>query len=58
MSKHVKINSNFNFIPSNLLPSNRRYYNKIKTIDYVPTPYGLIKQGTENVVPLMEIINE
>ena len=58
VSKHVKINSNFNFIPSNLLPSNRRYYNKIKTIDYVPTPYGLIKQGTENVVPLMEIINE
>lgn len=56
VSKCVKINKDFNFIPGNLLQSNSRYYTKLQEKNYQATQYGLIK-NMSNVIPLLEIID-
>lgn len=57
VSSHVKINKNFNYIPVNLLRPTSKYYNKLKKLDYTATEFGLLKKNSNQVVPLVEIIN-
>ena len=57
VSKNVTVNKNFNYIPMDIMPSNKRYFNKLKTLDWTATELGLIKKDTTTVIPLMEIKN-
>ena len=56
VADHVQVNDNFNFIPGMLLQSNSRYYTKLAEKNYDATQYGLIKKGTTNVTPILEIV--
>ena len=57
VSKNVKANKDYNYIPINLLQPNSRYFNKLKSLDWTATELGLIKKDTTKVVPLVEIAN-
>jgi hypothetical protein len=54
---NVKINPNYNFIPIDFLNARHRYYHKLVNSGWSITDYGLFKQGTNTVVPLIEIKN-
>ena len=58
MANNVKVNNNYNYLPINLLRPNSKYFNKLKNENWIATELGLIKKSTENVVPLVEIVNE
>jgi hypothetical protein len=57
VSKNVKVNANYNYIPIDIMRPNSRYYNKLTEKNWQATELGLIKKDTTNVVPLMEIVN-
>ena len=57
VSNNVKVNHNYNFIPIDLLNAKHRYYHKLTNNEWQITDYGLLKNGTTDVVPLLEVHN-
>ena len=55
VKNHVRVNSNYNFIPIDLLNARHRYYHKLVEQGWSVTDYGLLKQNANNVIPLIEI---
>jgi hypothetical protein len=55
---NIKINQNYNFIPIDLLNARHRYYHKLANNGWTITEYGLFKQGSSNVIPLIEMAHE
>ena len=57
VSNNIKVNKNFNFIPINLLDARYRYYHKLKETGWQVTDYGLLKNNTTKIVPIIEVNN-
>tara|TARA_B100000497_G_C7688187_1_gene417565 strand:- start:2503 stop:3258 length:756 start_codon:yes stop_codon:yes gene_type:complete len=58
VSNNVKVNHNYNFIPIDLLNAQHKYYHQLTKVGWKITDYGLLKTGTSNVVPLLEVSND
>lgn len=58
VSNNVKVNHDYNFIPIDLLNARHRYYHELTKVGWQITDYGLLKQGTQTVVPLLEVNND
>lgn len=52
---NVRVNHDYNFIPIDLLNARHRYYHKLIDAGWTVTDYGLLKPGTNNVIPLIEV---
>ena len=57
VSKNISVKEDFNFIPIELLNAKHRYYHKLVEDNWMITDYGLLKQGTTQVIPLIEVKN-
>jgi hypothetical protein len=57
VTRHIKVNNDYNFIPIDMLNAKHKYYHKLTEGDWTITEFGLLKNNTTKVIPLMEILN-
>lgn len=57
VSNNIVVNQDYNFIPISLLDARNRYYHKLKDNGWIATQYGLLKENTSAVKPILEVKN-
>lgn len=53
-TQNYKINHNFNFIPNFMINYNVQFFHRMKDYGWVPTKYGMILNGTTDIIPIIE----